>query len=146
MKIYFGFTVAGDRGTAEVARAMVRAMEEGGHEVLTKHLVEENAADSDRRMAAEAVFERDMRWLKECDVFVAEVSGSSFGIGYEAAYAMTGLGKRAVLFYRRELEGRISLLISGNRHPLCRLLAYERVEEALEGLRAALAEPPSTES
>lgn len=117
---------------------MVAAMERDGHQVLTRHLVEDGAAEADRNLPAAAVFERDMDWLRDCDVFVAEVSGSSFGIGYEAAYALTALGRPAVLFYRRELEGRISLLITGNTHPRCRLARYGSVDEALSLLRECL--------
>lgn len=140
MKIYFGFTVAGDRGSLDIARAMVAAMEEARHTVLTRHLVEDGAAQADRRLSASTVFERDMSWLRECDVFVAEVSGSSFGIGYEAAYALTALEKPAILFYRRELAARISLLITGNTHPRCRLVAYQGPEEAVGALRLELAQ------
>jgi hypothetical protein len=39
MKIYFGFTVAGDRSAVDTARKVVRLLEERGHEVLTRHLV-----------------------------------------------------------------------------------------------------------
>jgi hypothetical protein len=33
--------------------------------------------------------------------------------------------KRAVLFYRRELASRISLLIVGNSHPRCLVVPYD---------------------
>jgi hypothetical protein len=39
MKVYFGFTVAGDRSSVEVARRLVELLESMGHEVLTRHLV-----------------------------------------------------------------------------------------------------------
>ena len=48
MKIYFGFTVAGDRSTVETARSMVRCLEDLGHEVLTRHLVSDDARAADR--------------------------------------------------------------------------------------------------
>ena len=38
MKIYFGFTVAGDRSAIDTARRAVELLEEYGHEVLTRHL------------------------------------------------------------------------------------------------------------
>jgi nucleoside 2-deoxyribosyltransferase len=101
--------------------------------------VEEGAAQADRSLPPAAVFERDMAWLEECDIFIAEVSGSSFGIGYEAAYALTALDKPAVLFFRQELAGRISLLITGNTHPRCRLAPYRAVEDALDALKRELA-------
>lgn len=139
MKIYFGFTVAGDRGSLDAARAMVAAMESAGHTVLTRHLVEDGASQADRSLPPAAVFERDMAWLRECDIFIAEVSGSSFGIGYEAAYALTALNKPAVLFFRQDLSGRISLLITGNTHPRCRLVPYRDLEDALDALKRELA-------
>jgi len=137
MKIYFGFTVAGDRSQVTAARRLVELLETLGHEVLTRHLVNDNAAQMDRSITPEAVYERDMNWLRQCDMFVAEVSGSSFGLGYEAGYLLGSSDKKAVLFYRREAVGRISLLIIGNTHPNCRLVPYsspEEIEGALEDL------------
>jgi len=43
MKIYFGFTVAGDRSSITTARVIVAMLEAMGHVVLTKHLVEDDA-------------------------------------------------------------------------------------------------------
>ena len=43
MKIYLGFTVAGDRSGIQAARKIVQLLEKRGHEVLTRHLVEDNA-------------------------------------------------------------------------------------------------------
>lgn len=129
MKIYFGFTVAGDRSSIEVARRIVRLLEERGHEVLTRHLVEDNAGANDRRLGAQDVFCRDMAWLEQSELFIAEASGSSFGLGYEAGYVLGSTNKRVILLYRREFEHRISLLIVGNTHPNCTLVPYDTPEE-----------------
>jgi hypothetical protein len=51
MKIYFGFTVAGDRSGIEAARCIVRLLENLGHHVLTRHLVEDDAWQADRRVS-----------------------------------------------------------------------------------------------
>ena len=124
MKVYFGFTVAGDRSALEMARRMVALLEEMGHEVLTRHLVRDDAAQLDRGITPQMVFERDMNWLRQCDIFIGEVSGSSFGIGFEAGYLLGGSARQALLFYRREAESRISLLIAGNTHPNCTVTPY----------------------
>jgi hypothetical protein len=42
MQIYFGFTVAGNRSAVMVAKKIVVILEEMRHEVLTRHLVEDN--------------------------------------------------------------------------------------------------------
>jgi hypothetical protein len=80
MKVYFGFTVAGDRSSADAARAIVALLQSMGHEVLTAHLVRDDAWQADRLITPQQVYERDMKWLDQCDCFIAEVSGSSFGL------------------------------------------------------------------
>jgi nucleoside 2-deoxyribosyltransferase len=129
MQIYFGFTVAGNRSSVEAARRMANLLEAMGHHVLTRHLVQDDAWESDRLISPQDVYTRDMRWLQECDCFIAEVSGSSFGLGFEAGYLLGSTSKKVVLFYRRDLEKKISLLITGNIHPSCTLVSYSDVEE-----------------
>ena len=131
MKIYFGFTVAGDRSGIDTARKVVHQLEEMGHEVLTRHLVSDNAWEADRSVSPQDVYRRDMAWLGQCELFIAEVSGSSFGLGFETGYMLGATSKKVVLLYRRDVEQRISLLITGNAHPNCTLVPYTNVEEAM---------------
>jgi nucleoside 2-deoxyribosyltransferase len=70
-----------------------------GHEVLTRHLVEDNAWEADRLITPKEIYERDMKWLKQCDLFMAEVSGSSFGLGFETGYLLGATTKQVVLFH-----------------------------------------------
>jgi hypothetical protein len=129
MKIYFGFTVAGDRSTVETARGIVRCLEDLGHEVLTRHLVNDDARAADLSLGPQAVFERDMAWLRQCDLFIAEVSGSSFGLGFEAGYLLGATTKKVILLYGISKSDKISLLITGNAHPNCTLLPYSSLAE-----------------
>jgi hypothetical protein len=46
------------------------------------------------------------------------------GLGFEAGYLLGGTSKRVLLFYRRDVEKKVSLLITGNTHPNCTLLPY----------------------
>jgi nucleoside 2-deoxyribosyltransferase len=125
MRIYLGFTVAGDRSSIEAARRILDVLQSLGHEVLTSHLVAENAWDIDRRLPAQAIFARDMAWLAQCDILVAEVSGSSFGVGFETAFVLGATSKRAILFFHREAERHISLLITGIPTPTARSYRME---------------------
>ena len=138
MKIYFGFTVAGDRTSVAVASGIVQMLEEMGHEVLTKHLVRDDAWEADRRITAQEVFRRDMQWLEEGELFIAEVSGSSFGLGFETGYLLGATTKRVVLFYRRDLESKLSLLITGLTHVNCRLVPYSDFAEIESLIRKQL--------
>src|ERR1700756_4510075 len=135
MKIYFGFTVAGNRSSVEAAKKILAVLQSMGHDVLTKHLVQENAWEADRRVAPQEIFARDMNWLAECDLFLAEVSGSSFGLGFETGYLLGATEKKTILFYERSVEQKISLLITGNTHRNCILVPYSRLDELEELIR-----------
>jgi hypothetical protein len=139
MKIYFGFTVAGDRSAVMAAKRIVDTLVEMGHEVLTRHLVQDNAWEADRLITPREVYKRDMKWLEQCDIFMAEVSGSSFGLGFETGYLLGATEKQTILFYERCTEHKISLLITGNTHPNCILVPYSRLEELEELVRSCVA-------
>jgi hypothetical protein len=129
MKIYLGFTVAGDRSTLGTAKRVVQLLEELGHEVLTRHLVDDDAWEADRLISPQDVYRRDMNWLRECQLFIAEVSGSSFGLGFETGYLLGATTKKVILLYRFDVEKKVSLLIIGNTHPNCTLVPYSDIEE-----------------
>jgi nucleoside 2-deoxyribosyltransferase len=135
MKIYFGFTMAGDRSTVETARSIVQWLEDLGHEVLTRHLVSEDARAQDRLLGPQAVYRRDMAWLGQCDLFIGEVSGSSFGLGFEAGYLLGATPKKVIFFYTRNRASEISYLITGNTHPNCTLVPYSSLAEVEEFIR-----------
>lgn len=136
MKIYFGITVAGTRSSLGAARRMVAILEELGHQVLTRHLLSDDAWEADRKITPAQVFERDMKWLAECDLFIAEVSGSSFGLGFETGYLLGATSKTVILFYHKELYRKLSLLITGLTHARCRVVAYSSEEEVEAWLRS----------
>jgi hypothetical protein len=138
VKVYFGFTVAGDRSSLQTARRIVEWLESRGHQVLTRHLVSDDARQQDRLLRPQQVFERDMRWLEGADIFIAEVSGSSFGLGFESGYVLGSSNRKAVLFYRADSAERISLLITGNTHANCIVVPYRTEAEVLALLDSVL--------
>jgi hypothetical protein len=140
MKIYFGSTVVGNRCALDTARHVVELLEEAGHEALTRHLVHDKAWEADRQITPKEIYLRDMNWPRECNLFIAEVSGSSFGIGFETGYLLGSSQKRALLFYRREVEKSISLLITRNNHQNCTLIPYSDSGESENYIAKPLAE------
>jgi 2'-deoxynucleoside 5'-phosphate N-hydrolase len=98
--------------------------------------VNDDAWEADRSISPQDVFRRDMGWLDECDLFIAEVSGSSFGLGFETGYLLGATDKKVMLLYRRDVEKRVSLLISGNTHTNCILVPYSNLEEVENFIRA----------
>ncbi len=144
MKIYFGFTVAGNRSSLEAARKIVELLVQMGHEVLTRHLVRDDAWQADRRITPQEVYLRDMKWLEQCDLFMAEVSGSSFGLGFETGYLLGATDKKVVLFFRRDAENTISLMIRGIVHMNCTVVPYSQVEELEAWVKSSLFRPAHT--
>src|SRR5580700_4338154 len=142
MRIYFGFTVAGDRSSVTTAARIVELLEELGHEVLTRHLIREDAWQADRSVSPQEVYRRDLNWLQQCDLFVAEVSGSSFGLGFESGYVLGATTKKVSLFYRRDVEKKISLLITGITHPNCTLVPYSDLDAVENWIRYTLLKKP----
>lgn len=66
-------------------------------------------------MANKNIYKRDIKWLMESDVIVAEVTTPSLGVGYEIAKA-EGVGKRILCLYRPASARRLSAMIAGNKY------------------------------
>ena len=78
------------------------------------------------------MFRRDLEWLTNCDVLVAEASGSSYGVGFEVGYVLgraSASGQRVIVLYDRSRRHAISRLITGNNEKACTTFAYGSLEE-----------------
>ena len=136
MKIYFATTVLGDRSRVAAARELVALLHELGHEVLTEHLFEDDAFESDSRLSAEEIFDRDVAWLCSADAVIVEASGSSFGIGFETGFALGALDVPLYLLYDTRREDQISRMAVGLRHDRARVVPYGNSGEALAFVRS----------
>lgn len=145
MTIYLACTVRGDRGGLAIARALADAIEDMGHTVLTRHLLEDDADATEAQLTERAVFERDMRWLESADVLIAEASGSSYGVGFEVGYVIgrsSESKQRVLLLYDAARRDRVSRLIAGNSHPSCTTYPYRDAGDLLRFVEVFLAPVP----
>jgi 2'-deoxynucleoside 5'-phosphate N-hydrolase len=91
--------------------------------------------EQERRLSPQDVYQRDVNWIKDCDVLIAEVSVPSHGVGYEIGFALNG-GKPVLCLYQ---QGRnLSKMISGNPNPDLTIKSYATVEEAISQAREFL--------
>ena len=108
-------------------RALIEHLAKSG-KVLTEHIgydVPEAEPITD-----EEIYERDVAWLRESDLVVAECSAPSLGVGYELGYA-EAIGKTKVLCLYREQDKQLSGMIAGNPKAFeCH--TYTTLEEAKE--------------
>jgi nucleoside 2-deoxyribosyltransferase len=128
MNIYFSCSITGGRNDQQIYQKMVEFMVARGHEVLTAHLSKADILEDERVISPLEVYQRDVKWVDQCDVLIAEVSTPSHGVGYEIALAL--LQEKPVLCCYQ--SGRtVSKMIVGNTHPALSLYAYQDTQDVL---------------
>lgn len=126
MRIYFSCSIRGEGPDPDTIPLIIGHLK-GHGTVLTEHIVD--VLDGDEvDVTDEEIFLRDVAWLGEADVLVAEVTAPSLGVGYEIGIA-EALGKPVLCLYRGRPGRRLSAMISGNRGLAVR--EYDEPEEAL---------------
>ena len=142
MTIYLACTVRGDRGAVGALRGIADWLEREGHTVLTKHLLADDVDASESSLTERAVFERDMEWLRDADLLIAEASGSSYGVGFEVGYVLGRAERseqRVLLLFDAARRPLVSRLVSGNTHRCCTTLAYSSPAELQRAVQDFLA-------
>ncbi len=137
MKIYFACSIIGGRKDEKVYQTLVQALTEAGHEVPTAHIAESGVEERDKWENPLDIYHRDVEWIEESDLLVAEISTPSHGVGYEIGYALS-LGKPVLCLRRGDRE--VSKMILGNPHPLLTVQDYQTHGDALEVLSRFLSE------
>lgn len=133
MNIYFACSITGGRELESFYREFVAALEADRHIIPTTHLAQSEAMDGERRLSPHDVYERDVKWIRECDALIAEVGVPSHGVGYEIAYALNA--RKPVLCIAHQ-ERRVSKMITGN--PEVEMKTYSTLEEAIAHARIFL--------
>jgi len=129
MKIYFAGSIHGGMDDKEIYFKIINHVKKFG-QVLNEHIGDQKLTDAGESLPSEHIYERDMRWIKEADVFVAETSTPSLGVGYEIAVAEL-LGKKILcLFKQKEGGKKLSCMIGGNKSLVVK--EYTNLEEALQ--------------
>ena len=135
-RIYFSASISGGRDDAPRYAALIAALSAGGR-VLTEHIGSLQLSDGGEDGPADnEIYHRDIRWLQEADVVIAEVTTPSLGVGYEVARAAV-MGKPVVCLFRPETGRRLSAMIRGN--PAIRILEYAAADAPGDVARRAMA-------
>jgi nucleoside 2-deoxyribosyltransferase len=135
LRIYFSASISGGREDAPRYAALISALAPHGS-VLTEHIGSPDLCDGGEDGPADVeIYARDIGWLQEADVVIAEVTTPSLGVGYEVARA-AGMGKPVVCLFRPESGRRLSAMIRGN--PAVRVLEYASADDPEEVARRAI--------
>lgn len=112
-KIYFAGSISGGRQKANDYKVIIRMLMQHGT-VLTEHVGDSSLSSQGEVHRSDIdIYERDVTWIKQADILVADVTMVSLGVGYEIAYAESH-DKRVVCLYQTGGPGRLSAMISGN--------------------------------
>ena len=130
MKIYFAGSIRGGRSKINDYAKIIDKLKEMG-EVLTVHVASPELSSSGETLSYSKIYDRDMQWLKQSDLVVAEVSLPSLGVGYEIAKAES-FGKKIICFYDNSSEKVLSAMIGGN--PNIEVIRYNNISEVIDYL------------
>lgn len=126
MKIYFAGSVRAGRSDQKFYYFIISELKKYGT-VLTEHLGNESLSDQGELGFTDTyIFERDLNFVKEADVFVGEVTTPSLGVGYEIGQA-DFMNKSILLLYRQIEDRKLSVMLSGNLG--LKIVKYNNIEE-----------------
>ena len=128
MKIYFAGSITGGRDDSELYLEIIKLLKDYG-EVLTEHIGDINLTQIGEELSPKEIYERDIGWVKESDIVVAEVTNPSFGVGIEIVRA-TEFKKKVICIYRDKEGKRLSAMVSGC--PGVLVFKYQKIEELKE--------------
>ena len=112
MRIYFAGSIRGGRDDWTIYREIIASLSKYGT-VLTEHIGESELSVSGEDLPDREIHDRDLGWLRSCDLLVAEVTRPSLGVGYEIGKA-TEWGLKVLCLYRPSVTPSLSAMIAGS--------------------------------
>lgn len=126
MNIYFAGSIRGGREDKDLYFSIIRALQAYGT-VLTEHVGAKDISHMGEADLTDVdIFKRDMTWIKEADIIVAEVSTPSLGVGYELGFAES-IGTKIICLYREQEGKQLSAMVAGNKN--FKIVTYKNLED-----------------
>ncbi|MAJ44625.1 MAG: nucleoside 2-deoxyribosyltransferase [Candidatus Marinimicrobia bacterium] len=127
MNIYFAGSISGGRTDIDYYVKIISYLNNYGI-VLTEHIGDSTLTDvGEKNITDEYIHDRDMHWLLNSDIIVAEVTNPSLGVGYEIGRAIENR-KKVICLYREKKGKRLSAMIAGSKELI--LEKYSNIESA----------------
>ena len=81
---------------------------------MTEHVGDKGEISSkDRELTDKQIHDRDLQWIRESELVVAEVTVPSLGVGYEIGRAIE-MGKPILCLYNTNYSNKLSAMIAGS--------------------------------
>lgn len=108
MKIYFAGSIRGGREMQPTYQHIITVLQKAGHTVLSEHVGQKDLQEA---LDDRAIHDRDITWIEESELMIADVTLPSLGVGYEIAYAAYDCGIPILCIAKRDTN--ISAMIRG---------------------------------
>lgn len=112
MRIYFAGSIRGGRDDWAIYKEIIASLSKYGT-VLTEHIGESELSVTGEDLPDREIHDRDLAWLRSCDLLVAEVTRPSLGVGYEIGKAGEW-GLKVLCVYRPSVTPLLSAMIAGS--------------------------------
>jgi nucleoside 2-deoxyribosyltransferase len=109
-KVYFCGSIKGGRQDRKIYEELIVHISKYA-KVLTEHIADPSVG-IDQHLSDKEIHDRDISWLRESDLIIAEVTQPSLGVGYEIGRALEW-GKPIIALYRKNNEKKLSAMIAG---------------------------------
>jgi 2'-deoxynucleoside 5'-phosphate N-hydrolase len=138
MKVYFAASITGGRDNQEIYPEIVNFLKENNCKVLTEHISDKNLSSyGETNLLPEEIFQRDLDWIRESDILIAEVSQVSLGVGYEIGFAES-IGKKIICLYKEKEGKKLSAMIEGNKNLI--IIKYKTFQKIKQKLKKIIFE------
>ncbi|XP_075060624.1 5-hydroxymethyl-dUMP N-hydrolase [Mixophyes fleayi] len=135
LSVYFCGSIRGGREDRALYERIIGELRLYGR-VLTEHIARPEITETGEDAIEEGdkfIHDRDIQWLQQADVVVAEVTQPSLGVGYELGRAVA-MNKKILCLFRPSSGRVLSAMIRGahnGRSVLVRDYEPQEVEEIL---------------
>ncbi|PCH71597.1 MAG: nucleoside 2-deoxyribosyltransferase [Bacteroidales bacterium] len=131
MKIYFSGSIRGGQQDTDLYAELIQELKQYGT-VLTEHI---GWKTIDTSLTDQEIHDRDVKWVEDSDIVIAEVTVPSLGVGYEIGRAIDM--KKPIICLYRSINGKgTSAMIRGCSNLQC--FEYSDLLEAKEILKKQL--------
>ncbi|KAK1171697.1 2'-deoxynucleoside 5'-phosphate N-hydrolase 1 [Acipenser oxyrinchus oxyrinchus] len=132
--IYFCGSIRGGRQDVEIYQKIVQKLQQYG-KVLTEHVSCSGLSEKGEVAVPQgdkSIHDRDVAWLEESDVIVAEVTQPSLGVGYELGRAVA-MNKKILCLFCPSSGRVLSAMIRGAENST-KFLVRDYTSEEVEGI------------
>jgi nucleoside 2-deoxyribosyltransferase len=114
MKIYFSGSVTSAKGDIRAYQKIIEFLKTKG-EVLSEFIADKKLVKKEIKQGVtdEQIYGHGVELIGSCDLFVAEVTNRSLGVGYEIAHA-ENRGKRIICLFNERKGKKLSPMLKGN--------------------------------